>query len=89
MAAEEPIVDEIVEGDAEEEVEEERLLLPLMFEAPNFETDVSGNREDGRLVKRDEDAVIGVAEEGCVGDEDAAPVDFWLLSEPPTVALLS
>lgn len=89
MAAEEPIVDEIVEGDAEEEVEEERVLLPLTFEATNFETDVSGNREDGRLVRRGEDAVTGVAEEGCVGDEDAAPADFWLLSAAPTVALLS
>lgn len=82
-------MDEIVEGDAEEEVEEERVLLPLRFEAPNFETDVSGNREDWRLVNRDEDAVIGVAEEGCVGEEDAAPVDFWLLSEAPAVAALS
>lgn len=86
--AEEPIVDEMDEGDAEEETAEERVLLPLMLEAPNFETDVSGNREDGRLVKRDEDAVIGVAEEGCVGD-DATPADFWLPSEAPIDALLS
>lgn len=82
-------MDEMVKGDAEEEMEEERVLLPLMFEAASFETDVSGNSEDGRLVKRDEDAVIGVADEGCVGEEDAAPVDFWLLSEEPSAALLS
>lgn len=82
-------MDEMVKGDAEEEREEERLLLPLTFEAPSLETDVSGNSEDGRLVKRDEDAVIGVAEDGCVGEEDAAPVDFWLPSEEPIAALLS
>lgn len=87
--AEEPIVDEMDEGDAEEETEEGRVLLPLMLEAPSFETDVSGNREDGRLVKRDEGAVIGVAEEGCVGDEDATPADFWLPSEAPTDVLPS
>lgn len=83
------MADEMVEGDAEEEAEEERVRLPLRLEAPSFETDVSGNREDGRLVRRDEDAVMGVAEEGCVGEEDAAPVDFWLLSGAPAVALLS
>lgn len=87
MAAEELIADEIAKGDAEEEVEEERAMLPLMFEAPNFETDVRGKREDGRLVKRDEAAVIGVAEEGCVGDVDPPPADFWLLSEAQTVVL--
>lgn len=82
-------MDEMAEGDAEEEMEEEWALLPLTFETPSFETDVSGNSEDGRLVRRDEDAVIGVAEEGCVGEEDAAPVDFWLPSEAPIAALLS
>lgn len=81
------MVDEIVEREAEDAVEEERVLLPLMFEAPNFEMDVSGNRDDGRLDRRDEEAVMGVAEEGCVGDEEAAPADFWLLSEAPAVAL--
>lgn len=89
MAAEEPIADDIAEGDAEEEAEEERVLLPLTFEAPNLETDVRGKREDGRLARRDEDAAAGVAEEGCVGDEDAAPADFGLLSEAPTGALVS
>lgn len=82
-------MDEMVKGDAEEEMEDERVLLPLTFEAPSLETDVSGNSEEGRLVKRDEEAVSGVAEEGCVGEDDAAPVDFWLPSEEPSAALLS
>lgn len=82
-------MDDIDEEDNEEEVEEAGALLPLTCEAPDLETDGWGKREDGRPVNSDEAVVTGVAVEGCVGDEDAAPVDFWLLSTPLACVLLS
>lgn len=60
----------------EEEVEDDRALLPLTCEGPDLDTDGWGKSEDGKPVKSDETVVTGVAVEGCVGDEDAAPVDF-------------
>lgn len=82
-------MDEIDEEDNEEEVEEDGALLPFTCEAPDLETDGWGKREDGRPVKSVEAVVTGVAVEGCVGDEDAAPVDFWLPSAPLACELLS
>lgn len=81
-------MDEIDEEGNDEEVEEDGGLLPFTCEAPVFETDDWGNREDGRPVKSDDAVVTGVAVEGCVGDEDAVPVDFWL-SAPLACVLLS
>ncbi len=82
-------MDAMDEEDNEEEVEEDGGLLPLTCETPDLETGGCGKREDGRLVKSDEAVVTGVALEGCVGDEDAAPVDFVLLSAPLACELLS
>lgn len=81
-------MDEIDEDANEEEVEEDGGLLPLTLEAPDLETGGWGKREDGSPVKSDEAVVTGVAVDGCVGDKDAASVDFWLLS-PLACVLLS
>lgn len=82
-------MDDVDEEDNEEEVQEDVGLLPLTCEAPDLEMDGWGKREDGRPVKSEEVVVTGVAVEGCVGDEDAAPVDFWLLSAPLACVLFS
>lgn len=82
-------MDEIDEEADEEEVEEDICLPPLTCEAPDLETEGWGKREDGRTLKNDEAVVTGVAVVGCVGDEDAAPADFWLLSALLVDVLLS
>lgn len=81
--------DEEEEDNNEDEVEEDAALLLLLCEAPDLETAGWGKRADGRPVKSDEAVVTGVAVEGCVGDEDAAPLGFRLLSVPLACALLS
>lgn len=73
----------------EDDNEEEGALLPLTCEAPDLEIDGWGKREEGRPVKSDDAVDTGVAVEGCVGDEEGAPADFWLLSAPLACALLS
>lgn len=82
-------IDEEDEDDSDEEVEEDGALLPLICEVPDLEIDGWGKRDDGRPVKSDEAVVTGVAVEGCVGDEDTAPADLWLLSAPLACVLLS
>lgn len=80
--------DEMAEQE-EVEAEEEEALLPLTSEAPDLEPVGWGKRDDGSPVIIDEAEVIGVAAEGCVGDDDSVPVAFWLPSEPPACGLFS
>lgn len=82
-------IDEDEEDDNVEEVEEDGALLPLTCDVVDLEVAGWGNRVDGRPVKSEEAVVTGVAVEGCVGDEDTAPEDFWLLSAPLACVSLS
>lgn len=82
-------IDEDEEEDNGEEVEEDGALLPFTCEVVDLDMAGWGKREDGRPVRSEDTAVTGVAAEVCVGDEDAAPVDFWLLSAPLACASLS
>lgn len=80
--------DEIAEEE-EVEAEEEEALLPLTSDAPDLELVGWGKRDDGSPVKIDEAEVIGVAVEGCVGEDDSVPVAFWVPSELAACELFS
>jgi len=77
------------EVDNEVELEEDAALLPLTNDVLDLDMAGWGKREDGSPVKSDEDVVTGVAVAGCVGDDNGAPVGFWLLFAPLVCALIS